>query len=71
MVTRAYYAELRAWVGKFPITLPTPSRNDSRSGTTESRSNRLLHSSIGNVPPAEAEGRYYESREDVRVVEIQ
>jgi putative transposase len=25
--------------------------------------NRRLHSSIGDVPPAEAEGRYYESRE--------
>lgn len=33
--------------------------------------NRRLHSSVGNIPPAEAEGRYYESREDVEVVEIQ
>lgn len=33
--------------------------------------NRRLHSSIGDVPPAEAEGRYYESKETAGVVEIQ
>lgn len=33
--------------------------------------NRRLHSSIGDIPPAEAEGRYYASRETVGVVEIQ
>lgn len=33
--------------------------------------NRRLHSSIGDIPPAEAEGRYYESRKTVGVVEIQ
>lgn len=33
--------------------------------------NRRLHSSIGDVPPAEAEGRYYASLEAVEVVEIQ
>lgn len=33
--------------------------------------NRWLHGSIGDVPPAEAEGRYYANEETVEVVEIQ
>jgi putative transposase len=33
--------------------------------------NRRLHSSIGDVPPAEAEGRYYATTESREVVEIQ
>jgi putative transposase len=33
--------------------------------------NRRLHGSVGNVPPAEAEGRYYATRETLEVVEIQ
>lgn len=33
--------------------------------------NRRLHSSIGDVPPAEAEGRYYAAAKTAEVVEIQ
>jgi len=33
--------------------------------------NRRLHSSIGDVPPAEAEGRYYANEETAQLVEIQ
>jgi putative transposase len=33
--------------------------------------NRRLHGSVGNVPPVEAEGRYYATRETIEVVEIQ
>jgi putative transposase len=33
--------------------------------------NRRLHGSVGNVPPAEAEGGYYATRETLEVVEIQ
>jgi putative transposase len=33
--------------------------------------NRRLHSSIGDAPPAEAEGRYYAARRIAEVVEIQ
>jgi hypothetical protein len=33
--------------------------------------NRRLHGSIGDVPPAEAEGRYYANEETAQVVEIQ